>query len=151
MKKLVKGIILSILVVASNTSALAAEKATKEEAVALVKKAVTYIQVNGREKAFVEFNKPTGQFHDRELYIIVLDTNGVALAHPNSRIVGKSLLNVKDVDGRSPVVDYISVANQRGGGWIDYKWPNPASGKIESKSTYVEKVNDFIIGCGIYK
>lgn len=151
MKKLVGGILFSMLALSSGTMALAAEKATPEEAIALVRKATAYWQKNGREKAIATFNAPSGQFTDRELYIVVLDSNGVALAHPNAKIIGKSLLAVKDADGNSPVERYLEVARQKGKGWTDYKWPNPTSGKIEHKSTYVEKFDDVVFGCGIYK
>lgn len=38
-----------------------------------------------------------------------------------------------------------------GKGWLDYKWLNPATSTMEQKSTYVEKLDDMVIGCGIYK
>ncbi len=43
------------------------------------------------------------------------------------------------------------VGNSKGSGWIDYKWPNPVTKAVEQKSTYVEKVDDVVVGCGIYK
>jgi len=48
-------------------SSYAADQGTKEEAVAMVKKAIDYIKANGNEKAFAEFSNPKGQFVDRDL------------------------------------------------------------------------------------
>jgi len=36
-------------------------------------------------------------------------------------------------------------------GWQDYKFRNPTSNQVEPKAMYVERVNDVIVGCGIYK
>lgn len=35
-------------------------------------------------------------------------------------------------------------------GWLDFKFLNPKSGRVE-KSTYVEAVDDLVLGCGIYR
>jgi len=53
----------------------AADQGTKEEAVAMVKKAIEYMKVNGNEKAFVDITDKTGQFVDRDLYVVVYDMN----------------------------------------------------------------------------
>jgi signal transduction histidine kinase len=39
----------------------------------------------------------------------------------------------------------------KGSGWVDYKLPNPKTGKIEPKTTYVENLDGWVIGCGVYK
>jgi signal transduction histidine kinase len=40
---------------------------------------------------------------------------------------------------------------EHGSGWVDYKWPNPVTKKIQTKSAYVVKVNDNVCGTGYYK
>jgi hypothetical protein len=35
----------------------------------------------------------------------------------------------------------ISLARDRGEGWLDYHWTNPVTGKIEPKSTFVKRVS----------
>jgi cytochrome c len=134
------------------STASAAEKGTADEAVALVKKAVAYVKANGAEKAFAEFNNPKGQFINRDLYIFAQDMDGKMLAHgANSKLIGKSLIDVKDADGKMFAKEIVEVAKTKGSGWIDYKWPNPVTKAIELKSTYVEKAGDILISCGIYK
>ncbi len=59
----------------------AAEFATKDEAVAMVKKAVAYIKANGTEQAYAEISKKGGMFTDRDLYIVVYGLNGHVFAH----------------------------------------------------------------------
>ena len=133
-------------------SAAAAEKGSAAEATALVKKAVAFIKANGRDKAFAEFNSPTGQFKDRDLYIFVQDNKGTTLAHGgNPRLVGKNTTELKDAEGVYFIKKMIEVAGAKGSGWVDYKWLDPVSKNIEQKSTYVEKYEDLVVGCGIYK
>jgi cytochrome c len=130
------------------------QKGTADEAVAMVKRAVAYIKANGKEKAFAEFANPANhQFHDRDLYIFVYDFNGVAVAHGNNpKMVGKNLLEMKDTEGTYIIKGFIDVANTKGKGWVDYKWPNPVTKAVEQKSGYVEKAEgDLIVGSGIYK
>lgn len=131
---------------------LAADHGTAAEATAMVKKAIEYIKANGKDKAYAEINKPKGMFHDRDLYVFVYDQKGVTQAHgANPKMLGKNLMELKDADGVLIVKSFLEVGNSKGKGWVDYKWPNPVSKAIESKSTYVEKHEDVVVGAGIYK
>lgn len=129
-----------------------ADRGTANEAIAMVKKASGVFKASGKENAFFEFNNPSGAFRDRDLYIFVIDTDGGNLANgANPRLVGKNTFDIRDADGKYFVRDLIETAKNKGSGWVDYRWPNPASNTIQQKSAYVEKVGDLIIGCGIYK
>jgi cytochrome c len=130
----------------------AADHGTAAEATAMVKKAIEYIKVNGKDKAYAEINNPKGVFRDRDLYVFVYDQKGVAQAHgTNPKMLGKNLMELKDADGVLIVKSFLEVGNTKGKGWVDYKWPNPVSKAIETKSTYVEKYEDVVVGAGIYK
>jgi cytochrome c len=152
MKKLFNVIAFVLLAISLNATAFAAEKGSADEAIALVKKAVAYVKANGKEKALAEFNNPTGQFRDRDLYIVVHNTSGISLANgANPKLAGKNLLDLRDADGKLIVKGFIDVGNAKGSGWVDYKWPNPVTKNLDAKSTYIEKTDDLLIGCGIYK
>lgn len=133
--------------------AWAADKGNADEAVAMVKKAAAMIKADGKEKAFAAFADPANKdFHDRDLYVFVYDLNGVNLAHGNNpKMVGKNLLGMKDQEGKALIHEMVEVAKSKGKGWVDYKWPNPVTKSIEAKSSYVEKVDDVLVGAGIYK
>lgn len=150
MKKLLAGLLVMAPLALSGMAA-AAEKGTAAEAMAMAKKAVAYAKSNGKEKAFAEFNNPKGQFVDRDLYVMAYDMDGNNKAHgSNAKLIGKNLIDIKDADGKYIVKGLIETA-KKGGGWFDYKWPNPAK-VVESKSTYVEKIDDnTLVGVGIYK
>ena len=155
MKTLLKALIGAWLALALHGAALAQDRGgNADEAVALVKKAIAYIKANGRDKAFAEISNPKGQFVDRSLYIFVYDLKGQSLAIGNgnaAKMVGKNLMDMRDADGNYLVKGLIGVAVAKEHGWYDYRWPNPVSKAVEVKSSYVEKFEDMMVGCGIYK
>ena len=133
-------------------AALAAEKGTKEEAVAMVKKAVAFLQTNGREKALAEFNKPKGQFVDRDLYVFVGDMQGRCLAHGTMpEFVGKDMMEVQAPAGYFITKERLKLLQKNNSAWQTYKYLNPVTKKIEDKSTYLERVGDLYIGVGVYQ
>ncbi|MDP3673390.1 MAG: methyl-accepting chemotaxis protein [Telluria sp.] len=122
------------------------------DAVAMVGDAVAYLKAHGKQAAFAAFSKPEPRFKKRDLYINLIDLNGNTLAHgENSKLVGKNLIALKDADGKPFIKEFVNVVNKGGKGWVDYRWPNPVTSVIETKSTYIEHVDGLIIGCGIYK
>jgi cytochrome c len=153
MKKLVAMILgVSFLVLMAGNITFAAQFGTAAEAEALVKKAVQLIKTDGKEKAFVEINNPKGKYIDRDLYIFVYDMTGKCVAHGfNQKMIGKDLIEMKDKDGKYFVKERIEIAKTKGRGWQDYEFTDPITKKIEHKSAYVEKLDDLIVGCGIYK
>jgi cytochrome c len=123
-----------------------------DEAKALVEKAAAFVKANGKDKAYGEFNQQKGKFVDRDLYVFVFDFNGTMLSHgANEKLIGKNLVELKDAEGKFFVQKMIEVAKKEGKGWVDYQWTNPVSKKIEPKSSYVQKLDDVFLGCGIYK
>ncbi|MBC7860794.1 MAG: cache domain-containing protein [Burkholderiaceae bacterium] len=153
MKTFFKWALLALYAMAWNPAAHAADKATRDDAVALIRKAAAYLNAHGKEKAAAAFNDAKGEFVDRDLYVYAADlTTGVAWAHGvNPRIVGKSMLELRDADGKYFVKELLEVAKSKGRGWVDYKWPNPVSTILDAKTTYVEKVGNNVLACGVYK
>lgn len=133
--------------------AFAQDKGTADEAVAMAKRAAAALKAD-RQKAIAAINdKDNKDFHYKDLYVFVGPKAGGALvAHGvNPALMGRDLENLKDVDGKPFVAEMRKVANEKGEGWVDYKWTNPVSKKIELKSTYVLAVDDLYLGVGIYK
>ncbi|MES2264611.1 MAG: cache domain-containing protein [Pseudomonadota bacterium] len=123
------------------------------KAVAMVKKAAAYYQRHGAAQAFAQFMNPRGEFIDGELYIAVHDArSGVALAHGGEpKVVGQSLLELRDSDGVYVIKAIIEVGNRPShSGWTEYKWPHPVSRKWVLKRAYTERVGDVLITCGYY-
>jgi signal transduction histidine kinase len=148
MKKLVL-LLLAVIFCLSSISAWADDRDT---AVALVKKAIAFSRANGAEKLIEEVSNPKGQFVDGAFYVFVMDLDAVMLSHPfNPSLIGQPQIAVRDVDGKYMTKEMRDVAKANGSGWVDYRFKNPKTGEIAPKSTYVEKADDLIIGCGIYR
>jgi signal transduction histidine kinase len=131
----------------------AAEFGSKDEAVAMVKRVQAEFKKAGPEATFKEVSdKSVKEFHDRDLYPFIYDMSGLCVAHgARPALIGKNLIDLKDQDGKFLIREMVSIAKGPGSGWIDYKWPNPLTNKIEDKSSYVEKMGDYFAGVGIYK
>ena len=130
----------------------AGDKATAEEATAMVKKGVAFIKANGKDKAYAEIMNKQGQFTDRDLYLVVYGMDGSCLAHgANDKMVGKNLIDLKDIDGKPYVKERVETANVKASFWQDYKFTNPVSRKIEPKQMYCERLDATIVCGGIYK
>lgn len=150
--KAVKLMTAAALALGVSFPAWAAAHATKEEAIAMVNKAVAYVKQVGVEKAYAEFDKKNGMFRDRELYILVYGMNGHVLAHgANVKLIGKDMSDAQDVDGKYYVKERVALAGKQKTFWQDYKFVNPVSKKIEPKQAYCERVSDTILCSGIYK
>ncbi len=142
---------MAIMFLASVGVAVAQDKGTPAEAKAMVKKAVAFMKEVGKEKTLAEVNNPKGKFIYKDLYVFVIDMDGVELAHPfTPALIGKNLMNMKDADGKSYVKERASIAKEKGSGTIDYRWSNPQTKKVEKKQAYFEVVDNMIINCGYY-
>ncbi len=130
----------------------AGDVGSKDEAVALVKKAVEYIKANGNDKAFEEISNPKGQFVDRDLYVVVYDMNAKCLAHGQKKsMVGKELMDFKDVDGKPFMQERVELMKKQPTAWQEYKFMNPLTKQVEPKEMYLERSGDLIVGAGVYK
>lgn len=152
MKMYFKGILACVIFLFTSAGAHASEYGSADEAVALVKKTIAYLKANGNEKTFAEINNPQGQFVDRDLYVFITELGGNTMAHgANPKLVGKKLGEIKDADGKHFVREMDEVAKSKGSGWVDYKWPHPVTMALVQKSTYVERIGNYRVSCGIYK
>jgi len=126
--------------------------ATKEEAVAMVKKGIAFIRSSGKDKGYAEISTKGGRFSDRDLYLVVYGLDGTVHAHgANEKMIGKNLIELKDVDGKPFVKERVELAQSKGIFWQDYKFTNPVTKKIEPKQMYCEKLDDTAVCGGIYK
>ena len=144
---------LACLVAATfSVGANAQTKATAAEATAMVKKGVAFVKSSGKDKAYAEISNKAGQFNDRDLYLVVYGLDGTVRAHgANEKMIGKNLIDLKDIDGKPYVQERVDLAKSKGTFWQDYKFTNPTTKKIEPKSMYCEKLDDSVVCGGIYK
>lgn len=130
-----------------------AAKPSQDDAKDITLKAADLIAAKGLDDAAKVFNAD-GPFKHGEIYVNVIDFGGVWKVYPPRPAgVGQSVINVKDPDGRFIVQDVLAVAKGEGEGWVEYRWLNPASNRIEPKVTYVKRVpgQDLVAYVGVYK
>jgi cytochrome c len=123
---------------------------SREEAVAMVKRVEAMFKKDGADATFKAVTAKA--FNDRDLYPFIYTKDGTdCVAHgANSAMVGKNLIGLKDQDGIFLIRELVETA-KNGGGWVDYKWPNPITKLIEAKSSYIQPMGDFIVGVGVYR
>lgn len=134
----------------------AQDQEAKARAESLVRAAVAYAQAHGKEALARETNHGTGRFHVRngnDFYIFIYDMKGVCQAIGfQSQLVGVNRISLRDpANGTFIVQEMIRVARDAGSGWVDYHYPNPATGRVELKHSYVEHLDGWVIGCGYYQ
>jgi len=124
----------------------------KAEARAMVEKAAAFVSEHGKEKGIAEMNKPGGLFVKGELYVFAFDLNGVMVAQPkNPKAIGENLIDKPDNKGKLFRKEIIEKAKTEGSGWVDYFYLNPQTGEEEDKTTYLKRVGDLVICCGVYR
>ncbi len=129
----------------------AAELVTKPEAEAMVQKALKFLKANGKDKTYAEISKKDGQFIDRDLYLVIYGLDGTVRAHgANAKMIGKNLIEIKDVDGKAFIKERLDLAKKKQPFWQDYKFTNPVSGNIEPKSMYCVPEDDLVLCGGVY-
>lgn len=136
----------------NSASVFAENFGTSTDAENLVKKAITHITSAGKDVAYADFTAQKPEWIIYDVYVVVYDFNGVALAHgQNPKQVGKNLIEFKDPDGKAFVQERVELAKTKGKFWQDYKFTDPVTKKILPKSAYCEAASDVIVCAGIYK
>ena len=123
------------------------DQAKADHAKQLAIEAADLIRKKGLEGGCAEMRTPDGYFYQGETYAFIMDLKGVWRCFPPKPAAeGLSALEVQDPDGKLLVKQMNENATTKGEGWIDYRWNNPATGRIEPKSTYVKR----ILGTDLY-
>jgi methyl-accepting chemotaxis protein len=128
------------------------QQGTADEAMALVERAVSYRQRCGTRDAFLrELTQVDKAFFDRDMYVFVLDRNGAYVAFGgNQSKVGTRVQDIAGIDGDG-LLDAIIAQASLEPGWVEYDITNPATGRVQTKMSFVQQLDDLFIGCGVYK
>jgi cytochrome c len=136
---------------AADPPAVKGEQATKPEAEAMVKKTIAYLKTHHKDNTYAEVNRKDGPFTDRDLYMVVYGMDGVVRAHgANPKMIGKNLMELKDIDGKAFVKERVEMAKKNPSFWQEYKFTNPTNGKIEPKAMYCQPHEDMVVCGGVY-
>lgn len=143
----------ALALLASAGLAFAQERGSIEEAKALVEKGLAHVKTAGPDKAFADFTEKDGKWQNKDLYVFVVKADGTTVAHgANKGLLGKSLIELKDPNGKLFIKEMIDVG-MKGSGLVDYSFTDPQTKKMAPKQSYVARIPgyDGIIGVGAYK
>ncbi len=127
------------------------QQGTAEEAMEMVARAQAWRTRVGREAFVRGLTDQANGFFDRDMYIFALDALGTYRAfggRPDK--VGTRVQDILGVDGSALLADIVAQAEHEPG-WVEYDIVNPSTGSVQTKMSYVMKMDDLYVGCGIYK
>jgi cytochrome c len=131
--------ILAVILIMPATVLMAGEN--EADVKELVNSAVTFFQDKGQDYSIKTFNALHGPFVKGPLYVFAATFDGTMLAHPMKKdLVDKSLLDVKDSNGKLLFQEMVKVAKTDGEGWVDYAWPYPGTNEPSPKRTYIKRI-----------
>jgi signal transduction histidine kinase len=117
----------------------------------LVKAAAELAETSSRQQLLQAITHTPEAFHDRDMYVFVLDPRGKYLAFGgNPAKVGMRVQDIPGVDGVGLLASVIEQADVEPG-WVEYDIANPLTGKVQTKMTYVQEIEGLYLGCGVYK
>ena len=127
--------------------------ASKEDPVAFthdfVLAAIARYEFEGLEATAAYYNDPANI--DGQWYVFITDADDLFVAHaPSLDLVGTDLKDVLGLDGSWMLG--VEIAKATGTGlWIEYLWPNPATGENEQKRTWAIRHDGYLFGSGYYE
>jgi len=127
------------------------QQGTAEEAMALVQRAAQLHRGGGHGDFLATLTDPAQPFHDRDMYVFALDAAGTYRAFGgNPAKVGTRVQGIPGVDGDALLQSIVAQA-ERSPGWVEYGITHPVTGKVQTKMSFVQRVGDWYLGCGVYK
>jgi cytochrome c len=130
-----------VFVFAASFSAHAGSEA---DAKAMAKKAIEHIKKVGEDKAYTDFStNPGADFKKDDLYVFCVTYGKKTLAHGAKPTLKGKVLALDFFD------KFTSTAKASGEGWVEYKWTNPKTNKVEHKKSYIQRVPDKEAYCGV--
>ncbi|GAA6119356.1 methyl-accepting chemotaxis protein [Acidovorax sp. FG27] len=127
------------------------QQGTAQEAMALVARACALRRGTSLDGLLRAITDPSQPFHDRDMYVFALDAQGTYRAFGgNPAKVGTRVQDIPGIAGGRLVRDIVEQA-ERGPGWVEYDITHPATGQVQTKMSFVQRVDDLYLGCGVYK
>jgi len=141
--------VLVLLLAAQGGNGAPAKYSTETEARALLEKAVALFQKNG-VPAIATIGQPSGSFFQRDLFVFVIGPDGKIAADPaEPELVGADASSLRDPHGK-PYALMIAKRASEDETTVDYEAKNPATRRIEDKTTLVVKSGGYVFACGYY-
>ncbi|BAL23309.1 cache domain-containing protein [Azoarcus sp. KH32C] len=127
-------------------------RATPAQAKDLLERAIARVKEKGAESALASFNALNGGFMQDDLYVFAIDLDSQRfLAHgAMPKLVGTDGHELRDPKGKAIVADMVNIVSRKGAGELDYAWRNPVTDKLETKHSFLQRVDGMLVGVGYY-
>jgi two-component system NarL family sensor kinase len=134
---------------------LAARKAELQSYVNLARSSIAHLVRDGvpdaraQEQALAILRRLE---YGHDGYFFVFDFRGNNLLYPRQpELQGRNLIDLRDRTGDYPIRKLLDQA-RAGGGYVDYVWARPSTGRQEKKLGYVEPIAgwEWMLGTGTY-
>ena len=123
---------------------------TEAEAKQMAQKAVALYRKEGAAAAVAEIGKPSGPFFQRDLYVVAIGPDRKIAADPaEPELVGADVATLRDSLGK-PWALLLQKQATEDGVFVEYEAKNPQTGRIEDKSGFALRADDWVFSCGYY-
>ena len=148
MRKPIAVSLAALLLTLTSSWASAGDFGTREQAEALLQRAVAMLNPD-KARALDLFTSGDGGFIDRDLYVFCGGPDGMLTAHPY--LMGVSLKGFEDKAGKAAGEEFYAVAAEGAFTEVSYSWLRPGSGdEAVDKTSFITKVGDQVCGVGYY-
>ena len=114
-----------------------------------VNKAIDMYESEGLDATLAHYN--TRASMDGPWYVFIFDADDNIIAHaPDPSLVNGPASNAIGPNG-FPAGDAVAASADEDGEWFAYTYPNPASGAIETKHSWMVRHDGFLFGSGWYE
>ena len=127
-------------------------------AIAMVNRTCAQIEkdAEGTFRKIIEGRPPYVAETDPSRYVFVYDTDVKVVAHPNPRLVGRSLKGKPDAAGKMFRDEIVRGAQASGSGWVEYLYDKPGAEGAQPKRTYYRLIQaadgaKYVVCCGEYQ
>ena len=116
---------------------------------AFVQQAMNLYVALGLEEAVAYYNAKESV--DGQWYVFIIDENQTIIAHaPDPDLVGKHVSQALGPNSY-PTGSAVAASADQDGAWFDYTYPNPASGVVQTKHSWVIIHDGITFGSGWYE
>jgi|TARA_B110000914_G_C15408072_1_gene420451 hypothetical protein len=145
----IKFMLIASLVLFFSKNILAEDFGNKEEALALLKRAVALVKVD-KNRALDLFATGNGGLHQKDLYPFCLTNKGLILGHPT--LEGQNILNFKDTTGKEVGKLMINIAKYGEVNEVDFMIARLTTDdeKLYKKTQLVTRVSGLVCAVGYY-